>query len=447
MSNINSFENGFDPLDDIFYRKPLYDLIMRFVHGKADDGLVLALDDRWGNGKTTFIKMLVSEINKNESADVNVIYYDAFENDCHSEPFLSLTSEIYQSIDNKKSKMEKIKAAIVDSGKKVGVNLLKSGASYAVTTLSAGLLNGSVLEGVKDKVSSSLSDPLEKYIEERIQSGRKDKEDITVFKDALKSIYDNGGKKTIFIIDELDRARPDFALELLEKVKHIFSVRGFVFLLSLNREQFEKSIEKRYGNIDSSLYLNKFVDYWFSLPKMSSLDKIGGIHHARSTMVTQIRELDKGVNILSRNGRMEGVLVHLLEVYGCSLREAEKCCKLIHAIENREGINNFSRETDLALLSLVVFLKVTNPTLLDDIRRRVIDKQEVFKGLGILNASSDDILTLQHVLNYHYATEDELLEARKSRLFADIESFIHPGARRDVFAAVAGIIQFLKINK
>ncbi|MDX7018825.1 P-loop NTPase fold protein, partial [Klebsiella aerogenes] len=70
-----------------------------------------------------------------------------------------------------------------------------------------------------------------------------------------------------FIIDELDRARPDFSLNLLELIKHIFNVDGFYFLLVMNKQQFEESIKIRYGNINSSLYLNKFIDYWFTLPK------------------------------------------------------------------------------------------------------------------------------------------------------------------------------------
>ncbi|WP_409049648.1 P-loop NTPase fold protein [Serratia sp. BIGb0234] len=71
----------------------------------------------------------------------------------------------------------------------------------------------------------------------------------------------------MFIIDELDRARPDFSLEILEKIKHVFSTNNFVFILSMNREQFQKVIVKRYGDIDARLYLSKFIHHWFTLPK------------------------------------------------------------------------------------------------------------------------------------------------------------------------------------
>ncbi|HCD9054578.1 TPA: hypothetical protein NEG01_005482, partial [Klebsiella quasipneumoniae] len=63
------------------------------------------------------------------------------------------------------------------------------------------------------------------------------------------------------------------ALDLLERIKHLFSVDGLIFLLVMNREQFEKGILRRYGDIDSRLYLNKFIHCWFSLPKKNAFSK------------------------------------------------------------------------------------------------------------------------------------------------------------------------------
>jgi len=35
--------------------------------------------------------------------------------------------------------------------------------------------------------------------------------------------------KVIIIVDELDRCRPDYAIRVLEIIKHLFDVNGYIF--------------------------------------------------------------------------------------------------------------------------------------------------------------------------------------------------------------------------
>ena len=58
-------------------------------------------------------------------------------------------------------------------------------------------------------------------------------------------------KKLVFLIDELDRCRPTYAVETIEKIKHLFSVPGIIWVLVMNKEQIESSIQKVYGTINS----------------------------------------------------------------------------------------------------------------------------------------------------------------------------------------------------
>jgi hypothetical protein len=74
--------------------------------------------------------------------------------------------------------------------------------------------------------------------------------------------------KIYIFIDELDRCRPDFAITLLETLKHFFSVKGIVFVLTVDLEQLEGSIKHVYGkHIDCEGYLMRFVNLFFNLPK------------------------------------------------------------------------------------------------------------------------------------------------------------------------------------
>ncbi|PHM61147.1 P-loop NTPase fold protein [Xenorhabdus ishibashii] len=103
------------------------------------------------------------------------------------------------------------------------------------------------------------------------------------------------------------------------------TVKGFYFLLVTNKEQFSKTIQARYGNINAPIYLNKFIHYWFSLPKVN-IDLSSSYSYAisNSTIGKYLNEIDRA-NILSRNNVIYYLLVRLLANNACSLREAERC--------------------------------------------------------------------------------------------------------------------------
>ena len=82
----------------------------------------------------------------------------------------------------------------------------------------------------------------------------------------------------IVVIDELDRCRPDYALEIIEVIKHFFAVSHVHFVLGVNLHALENSVKARYGpEIDASAYLQKFLSFTLSLP-----DHIGDQVRTRS---------------------------------------------------------------------------------------------------------------------------------------------------------------------
>ncbi|ECH5401934.1 hypothetical protein FPX58_12235, partial [Salmonella enterica] len=204
---IKSFSDGFSENDDIFERKKLHDIIMRVATNAPDKSLVLALDDKWGNGKTSFVKMMESEINKNHSDDFEVIYFDAFKSDYQSDPFVALTSNIYSLINKSDGTLKTLCDELLDIGKKLGASFVINGAKFAISTLSGGLLSGTVFDKATDAITDSISSPVEEYIESKIKNSESEIAIIERFGDLLTKICEQSGKKIFFIIDELDRAR------------------------------------------------------------------------------------------------------------------------------------------------------------------------------------------------------------------------------------------------
>jgi hypothetical protein len=67
-------------------------------------------------------------------------------------------------------------------------------------------------------------------------------------------------QKLVIVVDELDRCRPDYALHLLEVIKHFFNVENVHFVLGVNLTELENSVRARYGaGVNAGLYLQKFV--------------------------------------------------------------------------------------------------------------------------------------------------------------------------------------------
>lgn len=249
--------------DDLFDRKPLADKIIDLIglsESMRDDSFVIALNTSWGNGKTTFVDMLINEIkNSKEDSYKNLnaisIYYNAWEEDDYGNAFESLIYRIVEEI----SEYIKIEPTIKSQFEIIKNNLpeilLTIGKSYAKNKgIDFDLLN----KANEEQKSLIEKDYFSKY---KMFKSIKDK-----FKKNLKDLATE--KKIVVFIDELDRCRPDFAIETLEIVKHYFDIPNIVFVLSLDIEQLSHSIATCYGqNMDSAGYLRRFIDFQVNIPQ------------------------------------------------------------------------------------------------------------------------------------------------------------------------------------
>lgn len=386
---------GFTTENDIFNRKRFSVQLENIIAHSDDENLVIALNEKWGNGKTTFLKMWEAEIIKN--GNFNVVYFDAFQNDFQSDPFIAIASHIYSKIDNKELKDKYLSAT-----KKVASVLLKTSLKIGISTLTLGAVKGSELEGFGDDISSAINDPLEKYIEEKITQLDKENNTLEHFRSTLSDIATE--KKLIFIIDELDRARPNYSLELLERVKHVFNTKNIYFILSTDKEQFIKIIQKTYGPIDASMYLNKFIHLWVSLPKndnaaMKSYTLLKYLNYINKKILSRDIELKPSLDALS----------YLLRINNFSLRDAERCYSLL-LLCNTNFDNGLRWEYQIGV-AIAVFLKLKDESLLIKIKERTITKNHVMEELGVSALPEDDNYHILLALNTEYLTHEGYAKA------------------------------------
>ena len=271
-TNLENIETAWE--GDLWDRKRLGIQLTNYVD-RLQCGAVLALDARWGEGKTWFVRHWQKHL---EDENHNVIYLDAFANDYLDDPFLTIAAEISQAFKSS----DNIDDADVNSfNEKTASVLISLAAILPVIAAKAGLHwiglggAGEALQevykdgkDVYDSVSDEITGKLKEHIEKKIENHHLEKETIQDFKKELNQLADKLEKPLVFIIDELDRCRPDFAIRLIERIKHFFDIPKIVFILVMNKPQLLQSVKSFYG-YDSEMngdYLEKFVDFTVHLP-------------------------------------------------------------------------------------------------------------------------------------------------------------------------------------
>lgn len=259
-------KRGEVPLDHL-HRKPAGERLSQLM-GRGDQPLVVALDGEWGSGKSHFLKLWTGS-HAGFGGKAKVIYFDAFERDYLDDPFVSLVAAITEAQEKAAEDKPAIKKTLGEI-KKIATDLLLSALRITAAVATAGATEGALFayDTVADAAIKGLGQEAEKAIEQFWQREQGRIAAIEAFRSALAELA--AAQPLILVIDELDRCRPDFALSLLEVVKHFFSVKGVQFVLGVRLEALEESVRHRYGpNTDAGLYLQKFLHLRLSLPEIA----------------------------------------------------------------------------------------------------------------------------------------------------------------------------------
>lgn len=389
--NVNE-EAGFDPNIDIFQRKEFGERLANLIE-KSEGNLVIALDAKWGEGKSTFIKMWKGHIAYQRENKLKSIYFDAFENDYQRDPFLAIASEIYGLL---KDESEENKVEFRTKAGAAAKSMTRGAIKIGVKALTGGILDGSSLESVENDISSLMSNEVDKLVSDKLKHTEKDKLALKSFKKYLEDFSERkgGGLPIVFIIDELDRCRPDFALEFLEKIKHLFSVKGMTFLLVMNRSQFEEAVKAKYGTgVNSALYLQKFINLWVTLPRKSGQYSDNGVAYFRRTFNSMLSEGESCVNSDATE-----TLSQLIDYLKPSYREIERILSYFSIIHNSAGDARYYSPFQI-MFAFICYIKAADPELAQMIQNKKISSRDILDRVGI-NETLDDPET-----DYYYVRE------------------------------------------
>ena len=395
-----TLENPTFDTQDEFKRKPIAENIIRLLTSDIDLS-PMVIDGGWGTGKTEFCQKLI-RLMQQQHPDYQPVYIDAFRSDHSGEPLLALLAEIIkactpedtgeQPSEQRKEMMKKVaKAAgfVMKTVAKAAVgHVLKQNTDDLAEGLQQIMNDGqdadSLAETVTDAAATIASHTIDATVEALLKEQIEAEKNLETLKTCLKELA--ADKPIILFIDELDRCRPDYAVDMLEVIKHVFDVENVKVVLVTNTKQLHAAINHRYGmEVDAQKYLDKFLKYSFALP-----DKIVARFEKERALVAV-----EYFKQLIRNNGMAGELKGLIEQeitmnfisnmirqVNISLRETERLVRFLEIYHSLKGIDGVPWQHKLLRIT-GIFIFCFYPSLLDDINRNCTNAEHFVKFFNI----------------------------------------------------------------
>jgi hypothetical protein len=308
-------EMTFDWRDEFWRKKVGERLVNAFKDDVAISPLMLAGD--WGGGKTEFTLKTINLI-KERLSSATPVYLDAYKTDYHDDPLIALSAAVLEAVP------EKDKVAV----KKRLIPVVRAVGKVSLKALSSWVLKQDATD-VVDDFEKDIKKSADKASDALIDSVLQDQIDANKYLEAFKKVLKEAAKdvQLIFFIDELDRCKPTYSVQMLEIVKHVFDVENVKFVLVVNRTQLEASINHHYGSgLNAKRYLDKFIAFSITLPEKlkdygSKGATVSSVHF--NLCVTRSTALSNAFYKNNRESFLYGEIYAMCLLEGLSLRELE----------------------------------------------------------------------------------------------------------------------------
>ena len=333
--------------DDALNRSPMAERLTNVVEHEHG-GIVISLNGSWGSGKTFFLTRWHQHLKQQGFCS---LYFNAWQDEFCDEPIVAISSQL-----NAFSEGSKLASILQTLQSSLAPMILHNMKSIVETKVGVSL-------------DTKAEHPVEAYTE-RMNLKDRLKEELM---DLATNVRENTQKPLIFIVDELDRCRPTYAVDFLEKLVHVFQVPNMVFVLGINKSELLNSLQSIYGNIDSQVYLRRFFQREFIMQPSNPSDfcrhlvALSGLRKAFDDLgQVQKNHLDDFVTSFSA----------IADMMKLSLRDMEYCFRVIDLIA--KNLNNRPVVHPLFLAVLIPLSLVNN-----SLYKRLIEGEKI--GANVVN--------------------------------------------------------------
>ncbi len=219
--------------------------------------VTVALQGEWGSGKTS----LMNSLQKSLTDEKEGAYYGIWLNTWEYALMKDASNILMDIITNLICDISHL-AHVDESKTKKIINTLW-GVSKNTMTFAAKKAADQVIDGSSQLIDDLLSDGTHKSI----GKVRDELEEV------IATCIAKGNKKgIIFFIDDLDRIDPPIAVQLLELLKNIFTLKNCIFVLAIDYDVVIKGLDPKFGAFSSEnerefrSFFDKIIQVPFSMP-------------------------------------------------------------------------------------------------------------------------------------------------------------------------------------
>jgi formylglycine-generating enzyme required for sulfatase activity len=276
--------DDFSDIDQIGYDEYSEGLVemIRSIGAKGEKGsFTIGVFGQWGQGKTSMLRQIEKKLNEIETTDekeILTVWFNPWQ-------FTGEEHIIIPFFHTLVSYLEEFKEKEGKGISKRFVNFLKELAHVPVA-LAYGM-EGKIKIPLLLETKFKMKDVIDEARKKKEKIKDKSEPEMKTLVNEYESMYyrlisrlqgasTDLNLKIVVFIDDLDRCLPEKAVELLEGLKVLLDLSGFVFVIGVAREVIEQGIRVRYKELYSNAtkgstfleqdYLDKIIQFPFTLP-------------------------------------------------------------------------------------------------------------------------------------------------------------------------------------
>ena len=222
---------------------------------ETDPHFTIGIFGKWGSGKTTLLKKIQYLLDSSYSEKVLTVFFDAWRYQNEEHMLLPILDTLLEYLKREEthwrelsSKLKRLTASMA-TAMKIKFPFMEFNGKSALEQWQAE-------EQVRSDYFGWLSE----------------------LKEALDDVRsDDPSRRIVMLIDDLDRCLPPKVVEVLESIKVMLDVPGFIFVLALDELVVGQAIQSYYGqnySVPSKDYIKKLVQVEFRLPPLRTQDVI-----------------------------------------------------------------------------------------------------------------------------------------------------------------------------
>ena len=341
----------------------------------VDGSLVVTLDSDFGSGKSTFLRMWHHRLVNSSIQDFLPVELNAWETDFAHVAVYPIISSIAEAITDDKLRgkfLEAVKAVLPD---------LLGGLPFGVGTALSSFSKGAKAFSNKETAKAgfgSLPD---------FDIFAKQKQAVKTLNKALTDIIQESQTPILVMIDELDRCRPNYAIEYLETVKHLFNVQDLIFILAVSKSQMRRTAGVVFGEFNGQSpfdeFLRKYVHREISLPEVS---KECSEKYARMCSEYFLGKRNIALAVAGREGKHsipEVFVSRFIRYMKITPRQAQNMVRyfahLCSASKERDANTGIPAFPYTIACMFMYYLKISKPILYSKIGAGVVEVSEIME--------------------------------------------------------------------